>query len=70
MKSLQKASLVSLLLVVGVASATVPAPVATALTTEITRAGAYGTAFIPLAVAVVVAGLSIKWLKRFFSKAS
>ena len=57
-------------LMVGQASAAVPVEVTTAATNMIADAAAYGAAFIPVTVGVMVAFVGIKWVKKFLSKAS
>lgn len=54
----------------GTASAAIPTEVSTAITETTTSAGEYGTAFIGLAVGVAVAGIGLKWTKRFMNKAT
>lgn len=50
--------------------AAVPTEVNTAITGATTDAADYGTAFIPLAVGVAMAGVALKWIKRFINKAT
>lgn len=54
----------------GSVSAALPVEVTTAATTMIADAGAYSAAFIPVTVAVMVAFIAIKWVKKFLSRAS
>ena len=54
----------------GVASAAVPTEVTSGITGLTTSAGEYGAAFIGLAFAVALAGVGVKWVKRFVSKAT
>ena len=52
------------------AMAAVPTEVSTAITSMTTDVGDYSSAFIPLAVAVAMGFVGIKWLKRFINKAT
>lgn len=65
-----KGVLVVVLATAGVANAAVPAEVTSGITDLTTSATEYGAAFIGLAFAVALAGVGVKWVKRFVSKAS
>ncbi len=52
------------------AYAAVPTEVATAATDLTTSIGEYAATFLPLAAAVAVAFIGMKWLKKFVNKAS